>query len=144
MSVPSDAGPWRIFATPSGDWCDECWTDCKDPTDQDFDRMGINARKLDGECVCCGARVVAGNLLELVLESGTVLSSAIPKEAVHPMTRKEREAAEAAEIEASIARTNIECDAEVGTRTGRMSAALPNLSRPTFDSDLAACSETNS
>jgi len=77
------------------------------------------------------------------------------------VTRKEFEAAEAVEIEASIASTNAECDQEIGARTARMRASEPNLSHVTwryrriaafahwaarapFAADLTACSETNS
>lgn len=59
-----------------------------------------------------------------------------------------------AEVEASIAATNAECEAESGTRTGRMSCRAPNLSRVSqwshwyarhpFAGDLVGCAETNS
>lgn len=60
----------------------------------------------------------------------------------HPMTRKQREAEESEQIEASIRATNEECDAErfrcVGVHTGRMGFGVP------FARDLAGCAETNS
>lgn len=64
-SLSPDPGPWRIIVTITGDeWCDECYNDAKDPTDRDCDTMAVSKRILDGVCVCCGGKVVAGEMFD--------------------------------------------------------------------------------